>query len=199
MSRKIVSQTADSTTEYPSLNLPMAIYLEEDSVINGVELIAGSRDPRYPADKDLEKIQLIVLGGRIYHSVHEDYTEDMLKPTETNDYVIEKKLNGNFTYTVLNHNTGINNKFKEDPSIISILGLPKFDAEKHTTDLVIKESIDSANYDRTEQFEKEKEQKLAEDAEMNKPSQAEIEALANSLSSISAGTLTVEEAVINNN
>jgi hypothetical protein len=200
MSRKIVSQTADTTTEYPSLNLPMAIYLEEDSIINGVELIAGSRDPRYPADKDLEKIELITLDGRIYHSVHENYTADMLKPTETNDYVIEKKLDGNFTYTVLNHNTGINNKFKKDPSIISLLGLPKFDAEKHTTDLFIQQTIDSANYDRNVEYEKEKEAKLSEDAAReDKPSQAEIEALAFSLASISSGTLTVETAVINNN
>lgn len=200
MSRKIVSQTADTTTEYPSLNLPMAIYLEEDAVINGVELIAGSRDPRYPADKDLEKIQLITLGGRIYHSVHENYTEDMLKPTETNDYVIEKNLNGNFTYTVLNHNTGLKTKFDQDPTIISLLGLPKFDAEKHTTDLYIQESIDSANYVRSVEYEKEREAKLAEDAAReDKPSQAEIEALAFSLASISSGTLTVETAVINNN
>lgn len=199
MARKIVSQANDFTIGFPSLDFPFAIYLEEDTVINGIELHAGSRDPRYPADKDLEVIELVVLNGRVYHSVHGDYTAAMLKPTADNDYVIEKTLDGNFTHTVLMRNTGIANKYKADPSIITVLGLPSYDPEVHTTDLYIESTIDAEQYARAEAFEEEKRIKAEEDAALqDPPSEEELAALAASLAGISSGRITADEALNNN-
>lgn len=199
MSRKIVSQTNDHTTAFPSLNLPISKYLEEDEMVYGVQLFKGDRDPRYPSDADLESIELIVIGDRIYHSVHENYTKEMLKPTEDNDYVIETKLDGNFTNTVLNHNTGIANKYRADFNITKVLGLPDYDEEVHKKDLKVEATVSKEQREAAEKYEAEMKKKLEEDAALqDKPSDEEIAALAASLAGISAGTLPIE-TVINNN
>ena len=67
MTRKIVSQTNDHTTAFPSLDLPMVKYFEEDIIIDGVQSIKGDRDYRYPDDSDLESIELVLIGTREYH------------------------------------------------------------------------------------------------------------------------------------
>lgn len=136
MSRRIVSQTNDFIIGFPSLGLPLEKYLEQDETVNGVELFEGDRDPRYPSDSDLESIPLIVIDRKRYDSVHEDYTDEMLTPTEDNDYVIEDSLDGNFTYTVLLYNSLIASKYKEDENYLSFLGLPEYDKDTHKTDLV---------------------------------------------------------------
>jgi hypothetical protein len=192
MTRKIVSQTNDLTTEFPSLNLPICKYLEKDTYIDGVQCFEGDRDFRYPADSDLESILLVTIGNRVYHSVHSDYTKEMLKPTEDNDYVIEKKLDGNFTFTVLQHNTGIAYKYSKDPELLNTLGLPDYDEEEHTTDLRVKASIPEEAYIAAAKFEEDKLKKQQEDAELNNPSQEEIDALAASLLEISSGNASVQ-------
>lgn len=199
MARKIVSQTNDYTIGFPSLDFPFSIYLEEDAVIDGVSLKAGETDPRYPADKDLEVIELMVLNGRVYHSVHGDYTAAMLKPTADNDYVIEKTLDGNFTHTVLLRNTGLATKYKASPDIISVLGLPAYDPAVHTTDLYTQSTINAEHYARIEALEEEKRLKAEEEAALeDKPSEEELAALAFSLAGISSGTITADEALNNN-
>lgn len=199
MSRKIVSQTNDHTTAFPSLNFPISKYLEEDEMVYGVQLFKGDRDPRYPSDADLESIELVVIGNRVYHSVHEDYTEEMLEPTEDNDYVIETELDGNFTHTVLEHNSAIANKYKVDFNITKVLGLPDYDAEVHTTDLKLEATVSKEQREVADKYEDEVKKKLEEDAALqDKPSDEEIAALASSLAGISAGTLPIE-TVINNN
>ena len=192
MTRKIVSQTNDHSTAFPSLDLPMTKYLEKDTVIDGVQAFKGDRDFRYPADSDLESIELIVIGNRVYHSVHSDYTEEMLEPTEDNDYVIEDELDGNFTFTVLQHNTGIGAKYESNPELLHILGLPDYDEEVHTTDLLIKETIPEEAYIAAAKFEEDKLKKQQEDAELNNPSQEEIDALATRLVEISSGNISVD-------
>jgi hypothetical protein len=191
MSRKIVSQTNDYTISFPSLGFPITKELEEDTEINGVIVAAGDRDPRYPSDADLESIPLVAIGNRIYHSVHGDYTEEMLEPTEDNDYVIEENLDGNFTLTVLNHNTGIANKYKKNSDILDILGLPEYDEEVHKTDLFLQSTVLQESYLAAQKFEEDRLKKLEEDAKMEeKPSEEEIEALAASLAGISSGTVS---------
>jgi hypothetical protein len=192
MTRKIVSQTNDHTTAFPSLDLPMVKYLEKDTVIDGVQCFKGDRDFRYPADSDLESIELVVIANRAYHSVHSDYTEEMLEPTEDNDYVIEGELDGNFTYTVLQHNTGIAYKYSNDPELLNTLGLPEYDEEVHTTDLIIKATIPEEAYIAVAEFEEDKLKKQQEDAELNNPSQEEIDALASRLVAVSSGNISVD-------
>ena len=102
--RKIVSQTNDATVQFKLLHKEIAPLLETDKTFkdkDGIEreAKAGTPDPEYVADIDV--IELGYIDDRIYHSVHGDYTTAMLKPTEENDYVIEKKLDGNFTFTIL--------------------------------------------------------------------------------------------------
>jgi hypothetical protein len=199
MSRKIVSQTNDYTTSFPSLNLPMAKYLEEDETVYGVKLAVGDTDPRYPSDSDLESVELIDIDGRVYHSVHKNYTSEMLTPTEDNDYVIETELDGNFTYTVLQHNTSIANKYKKDFNIVEVLGLPEYDEETHKTDLILEASVSKEQRAAAEKYEADRAKKLEEDAALqDKPSDEEIAALADSLAGISSGQLSIE-TVINNN
>lgn len=137
--RKIVSQTDDSTQAFPKL-FPLSKVLEEDKTFEGVEYKAGQTDPEYKPE--IETVFLISLNDRAYFSVHGNYTATMLKPTEENDYVIEKTLDGNFTNTVLKWNDQINDKYKEDASYLTWLGLPAYVAEQHTTDLFIEDSID---------------------------------------------------------
>jgi hypothetical protein len=192
MTRKIVSQTNDHTTAFPSLDLPMVKYLEKDTVIDGVQSFKGDRDFRYPADSDLESIELVVIANRVYHSVHSDYTDEMLEPTEDNDYVIEEDLDGNFTFTVLQHNTGIAYKYANNPELLNILGLPDYDDEVHTTDLYLKADIPEEAYIAVAKFEEEKLKKQQEDAELNNPSQEEIDAFAAKLVEISSGNISVD-------
>lgn len=192
MTRKIVSQTNDYTTDFPSLDLPMVKYLETDTVIDGVQLFEGDRDFRYPADSDLESVLLVTIGDRVYHSVHSDYTDKMLEPTENNDYVIEKELDGNFTFTVLQHNTGIAYKYANDPVLLNTLGLPDYDEEVHTTDLYLKASIPEEGLTAAVKFEEDKLKKQQEDAELNNPSQEEIDALAARLVAVSSGNISVD-------
>jgi hypothetical protein len=192
MTRKIVSQTNDHTTAFPSLDLPMVKYLEKDTVIDGIQLFEGDRDFRYPADSDLESILLVTIGNRVYHSVHSDYTVAMLKPTADNDYVIEKKLDGNFTFTVLQHNTGIAYKYANNPETLNILGLPDYDDEVHTTDLYVKASIPEEAYIAAAKFEEDKLNKQQEDAELNSSSQEEVDELAAKLVAISSGNISVD-------
>ena len=192
MTRKIVSQTNDYTAAFPSLDLPMVKYFEEDIIIDGVQSFKGDRDYRYPADSDLESVILVTIGNRVYHSVHSDYTDEMLKPTENNDYVIEKELDGNFTFTVLQHNTGIAYKYANDPVLLNTLGLPDYDEEVHTTDLYLKASIPEEAYIAAAKFEEDKLKKQEEDAELNNPSQEEIDALASRLVAVSSGNISVD-------
>jgi len=192
MTRKIVSQTNDHTTAFPSLDLPMVKYFEEDIIIDGVQSFKGDRDYRYPADSDLESIELVVIGNRVYHSVHSDYTEEMLEPTQDNDYVIEEELDGNFTFTVLQHNTGIAYKYSKDPELLNTLGLPDYDEEVHKTDLIVKATIPEEAYIAAAKFEEDQLKKQQEDAELNNPSQEEIDALAARLAAISSGNISVD-------
>jgi hypothetical protein len=192
MTRKIVSQTNDHTTAFPSLDLPMVKYFEEDIIIDDVQSFKGDRDYRYPADSDLESIHLVTIGNRVYHSVHSDYTEEMLEPTQDNDYVIEEELDGNFTFTVLQHNTGITYKYSKDPELLNTLGLPDYDEEVHTTDLIIKATIPEEAYIASDKFEEDKLKKQQEDEELNNPSQEEIDDLAARLVAVSSGNISVD-------
>ena len=134
--RKIVSQTDDTTTAFPSLNFPLHKYFEEDTEINGIVYAKGDRDSSYPTEWDKESIHLITIGNKRYDSVHEEMTEEMLTPTDDNDFKIETKLDGNFTKTVLLYNGSILNKYKEDAEYLTKLGLPAYDEKTHTEDLI---------------------------------------------------------------
>lgn len=136
--RKIVSQTHDAVEEFPSLGFPLGRVLTEEKTVideNGYSHTygPGQTDPEFV--REIETVQLCVIRGRVYHSVHGDYTVDMLKPTEDNDYVIEKTLDGNFTYTVYMQSATIADKVKADPSYADFLGLPAYDKNIHKTDL----------------------------------------------------------------
>jgi hypothetical protein len=134
--RKIVSQTDDTTTAFPSLNFPLHKYFEEDTEVNGIMHFKGDRDFSYPTEWDKESIHLITIGKTRYDSVHENMTEEMLTPTDDNDFKIETKLDGNFTKTVLLYNGSIANKYKQDPEYLNKLGLAAFDDKTHTEDLI---------------------------------------------------------------
>jgi hypothetical protein len=116
----------------------------------------------------------------------------MLEPTEDNDYVIEEELDGNFTFTVLQHNTGIAYKYSKDPELLNTLGLPDYDEEVHKTDLIVKATIPEEAYIAAAKFEEDKLKKQQEDAELNNPSQEEIDALAARLVAISSGNISVD-------
>jgi len=136
--RKIVSQTQDTTVSFIRLDLDKAPILTEDKTYvdrDGIEreAKAGQSDPTFVPEIDI--IELAVIDDRVYHSVHGNYTTAMLKPTEENDYVIEKTLDGNFTYTVMCHNTAIKDKYEADPTYLDFLGLPTFDPAVHKTNL----------------------------------------------------------------
>jgi hypothetical protein len=136
--RKIVSQTQDATVSFKLLHLDHAPILTQDKTFldkDGIERTAkaGMTDPTFVPEIDV--IELCVIDNRVYHSVHGDYTTAMLKPTEENDYVIEKKLDGNFTFTVLQHNGTIKTKYEADPTYLDWLGLPAYDSAVHTTNL----------------------------------------------------------------
>jgi hypothetical protein len=137
MTRKIVSQTNDSVTLYPKLGLPVVKFLENDIEHNGRVYKTSEKDPRYPTVADMEYIHLVTIGDRRYDSVHSDYTEEMLAPTEDNDYKIETELDSNFTYTVLKYNLDIATKYNEDSKYIEHLGLPEYDPELQYTDVNI--------------------------------------------------------------
>jgi hypothetical protein len=138
-SRKIVSQSNDSTQGFPSLGLPVTAELSEDKEFDGHILKAGMKDPEFVPE--IEAIQLCVIGERMYYSVHEKYTAEILTPTAENDYVIEKKLDGNFVYTVLDQNINIKDKYKQDPTYLKWLGLPAYDEETHKTCLNAEASV----------------------------------------------------------
>lgn len=136
--RKIVSQLTNGSQSFPSLGLPLHSWFEEDTEINGYTFQKGDANPYFPTIKDKETIELVVLGDRVYHSVHGDYTLKLLTDFEKdNDYKIETELDGNFTYTCLAHPTGdIKDKYAKDPSHLEDLGLPAYDKEIHTDDLM---------------------------------------------------------------
>jgi hypothetical protein len=136
--RKIVSQTQDATVSFKLLNLDHAPILTQDITFldrDGIERSAkaGVADPIFVPEIDV--IELCVIDNRVYHSVHGNYTTAMLKSTEENDYVIEKKLDGNFTFTVLQHNGTIKTKYEADPTYLDWLGLPTYDPAVHKTNL----------------------------------------------------------------
>jgi hypothetical protein len=131
--RKIVSQTNDATQAFPSLNFPISKVLTEAKIVDGVEYKAGQVDPTYVPE--IEVVPLAPIDNKMYYSVHGDYTSTMLKPTAQNDYVIETGLDGNFTYTMMLYNVGINTKFQEDPTYLEWLGLPAYNPETDTVDL----------------------------------------------------------------
>jgi len=156
MSRKIVSQLSDAIQGFKPLDppLPTERLLEEDLTVtlqDGREFTvhAGEKDPNFPTLADLETVFLVRIGDRRYDSVHQNYTDKLLEPDEDHDYVIETKLDANFTNTVLLHNSELESKFKKDPSILATLGLPSFDPTKIYKDLhaeltVNKEAIAAA-------------------------------------------------------
>jgi len=138
--RKIVSQTHDATEDFPPLGLPLGrILTEQKTVIDELgrsqTYLPGQTDPEFV--REFETIQLCIINGRVYHSVHGNYTEDMLKPTPDNDYVIEKNLDGNFTNTVYSQSESIKQKVEADSSYADYLGLPPYDKAVNNKDLSI--------------------------------------------------------------
>ena len=136
--RKIVSQLTSGSCSFPSLGLPTRAYFEEDTTIDGHTFRGGDANPYFPTTKDKETIELVVIGDRIYHSVHGDYTLKMLTDfNKDNDYKIETELDGNFTHTLMYHAAGnIKAEYQKDPTILIDLGLPAYDNEIHTDDLM---------------------------------------------------------------
>jgi len=206
--RKIVSQTNDATTFFPSLNFPLQKILEKDEEINGVMHFKGDLDNRYPTEFDKENIHLINIDKKRYDSVHEDMTEEMLEPTDDNDFVIETELDGNFTNTVLLYNGTIANKYKEDPEYLNKLGLPAYDKEIHTKDLISLHTIPESALLKSQQLADEEYARAEAAAEKVKagtvePDTVDLEALAKvfedeakRLAAESSGTaITTEEQV----
>jgi len=206
--RKIVSQTNDATTFFPSLNFPLQKFLEEDEEINGVVQPKGSLDDRYPTEFDKENIHLINIDKKRYDSVHEDMTEEMLEPTDDNDFVIETELDGNFTNTVLLYNGTIANKYKEDPEYLNKLGLPAYDKNIHTKDLISLHTISESILVKAQQIADEEDARVQAEFEKAKagtvePDTVDLEAVAKKfedeakrLAAESAGTaISTEEQV----
>ena len=201
MSRRIVSQTDDLTVAFPSLDLPMEKFFEEDTEVNGVVQPAGSKDPSYPSLLDQQSVYLFSMLGRRYDSVHQDYTDEMLTPTEDNDYVIETELDGNFTHTVMQLNATIFNKYKDDASIVAALGLPEYDPEIHTLNIRDDAEVDKETRIKAEVYAEEmealKQQLLAEAAASKagvKPESPEAAILsAEELAKASEGSAVVAE------
>jgi hypothetical protein len=138
--RKIVSQTHDFIEDFPSLGLPLGRVLTEaktvvDELGRSQTYLPGQEDPEFV--REFETIQLCVIKDRVYHSVHGNYTEDMLKPNADHDYIIEKNLDGNFTNTVYIQSESIKQKIEVDPSYADYLGLPAYDKLVNKTDLSI--------------------------------------------------------------
>lgn len=134
--RKIVSQLVNGSHSFPSLGMPTRAYFEEDTTINGYTFLKGDANPYFPTVKDTETIELVVIGDRVYHSVHGDFTLKMLNDFDKhNDYVIETKLDGNFTHTVIVHGD-VKSKYEKDSNYLNDLGLPAYDKELHTHDLM---------------------------------------------------------------
>jgi len=206
--RKIVSQTNDATTFFPSLDFPLQKIFEEDEEINGVMHFKGDLDNRYPTEFDKENIHLINIDKKRYDSVHEDMTEEMLEPTDDNDFVIETELDGNFTNTVLLYNGTIANKYKQDPEYLNKLGLPAYDKDVHTKDLISLHTIPESVLLKSQQVADEEYARAEAAAEKAKagtvePDTVELEAVAKvfedeakRLAAESAGTaITTEEQV----
>jgi hypothetical protein len=185
MARRIVSQTDDSTTEFPSLDLPIQIYLEEDETIDGTDYKEGDVDPRYPSKFDVQSIYLVTIDNRRYDSVHEDYTDEILAATEDNDFQIETELDGNFVNTVMRYNTLVAKWIKEDDTVISSLGLPEYDPETDTGDLKTA-LIDASIYEASDAYLEELESIVIEEVD---PEPIEEEELANYKKSIQDAAL----------
>jgi hypothetical protein len=165
MSRKIVSQNEDCVVPFQSLGFKPYKRFEEDVTIDGVSYSAGDLDPTYPQDSDLEYIHLVTINKRRYDSVHENFTKKQLTPSETNDYIIESELDGNFTFTVLKSNEEIYSKYKKDKNYLKLLNLPEYVPEVHTVNLKTSTTVDPEVYEecvsislsttqRVEEFEK---------------------------------------------
>lgn len=182
-SRKIVSQTDDATTAFPSLNFPLHKFFEEDTEVNGIMHAKGDRNSNYPTEFDKENIWLLTIDKKRYDSVHEDMTEEMLQPTDDNDFSIEKELDGNFTFTVLRYNGSIANKYKEDPEYLKKLGLPSYDPEVHNKDLISLDTIPEETLKKAQETAAEEEARFQAALEKRKsgettPETVDLEAVA---------------------
>lgn len=206
--RKIVSQTDDTTIAFPSLNFPLHKILEADTEINGVMQFKGDRDPRYPTEWEGESIHLVTIGKTRYDSVHEDMTDEMLTPTDTNDYVIQTELDGNFTKTVLLYNGSIANKYKEDEEYLTKLGLPAYDENVHTKDLISLATIPEHVLEQGQKNAEEEEARMKARLERIKSAESQpeidLETVAKmfaeeaaKLAAASAGNTTTEEEKVN--
>ena len=131
-------------------------------------------------------------------------TDEMLEPTDTNDYVIQTELDGNFTKTVLLYNGSIANKYKEDADYLTKLGLPAYDEKVHTKDLISLDSIPEHVLEQGQKNADEEEARMQAKIERLKSSESEpeidLEAVAKmfedeakKLAAASAGNATTTE------
>lgn len=189
--RKIVSQLANGSHSFPSLGLPMHAWFEEDTEIDGHIFKQGDYNPHFPTTKDKETIELVVIGNRVYHSVHSNYTLKMLTDFDKdNDYKIETELDGNFVHTLMYHGNNIKQLYEKDPNHIVELGLPAYDKEIHTDDLMkytvgnLESLVIADAYD---EKAKEERRKAKEEADAE---QSEVERLAADLAMHSSGLIS---------
>lgn len=127
--------------------------LTEPKTVNGEDYSPGQPDPEFVLE--IPYIEIAEIGQRVYYSVHQDYTDEILTPTEQNDYVIETELDGNFTFTVLENYPVIKERCTNDPSYAEWLGLPAFDPGIHKTDLRNDAIVDKETQAKTDEWDKE--------------------------------------------
>lgn len=139
--------------EFPDLGFPTMRVLTESKTVDGEEFSPGQPDPEFVPE--IPYIEIAEIGQRVYYSVHQDYTDEILTPTEQNDYKIETDLDGNFTFTVFENYPVIKEKCSNDPTYAEWLGLPTFDPEIHNVDLRINAIVDKEVQAKTDEWDKE--------------------------------------------
>lgn len=129
--RRIISQSNDSSVYFPEIFAKSRV-LEEDITIkeDGVdrEYKVGQVDPTYVPE--VEAVPLVCFGGRWYHSVHQDITEELLAAEESQDYIVEDASKYNdIIKTAYETNAEIKSKMDADSTYASWLGATEYDPE----------------------------------------------------------------------
>ena len=131
MPRKIASQIESEFKPYTALGIEPSRVLTESISHDGEVYMPGQLDPTYQPEP--ESLFLITLDGRRYDSIAGAYTKSKLPEGAR----FETKLDGDFTHTVLQQNSGIRYAWDRDPSYADQLGLPAYDPAVHVTDISI--------------------------------------------------------------
>lgn len=129
--RRIISQSNDASVFFPEIFTKIKV-LEEDIIVkeDGVdrEYKVGQVDPTYVPE--VEAVALVWFGGRWYHSVHQDITDELLAAEVDQDYIVEETSKYNdIIKTSYQENAEIKSKMDADSTYAGWLGATEYDTE----------------------------------------------------------------------